>query len=98
LDRARAARRADRDRATLEPDQQAEREILDQFGIAPDALLGRGGEATVYGLDEDRVLRVYHAAHESTRQTIAQLQGLYRLWTGGPVEVPSVLENGERFG
>jgi len=33
--------------------------ILQQFGIAPTALLGRGGESSVYALDQTRVLRVY---------------------------------------
>ena len=33
--------------------------ILQQLGIAPIALLGRGGESSVYALDQTRVLRVY---------------------------------------
>lgn len=98
LDRARAARRVDRDRAALPADQRAEHQVLDQFGITSAALLGHGGEANAYGLDEDRVLRIYHAGHESTTQTIAQLQGLYRLWSGGPFEIPMILQNGERAG
>jgi hypothetical protein len=31
-----------------------------RFGVAPDALLGHGGEAWVYALDDERVLRVLH--------------------------------------
>ncbi len=33
--------------------------ILQQFGITPAALLGQGGESSVYALDQTRVLRVY---------------------------------------
>jgi putative membrane protein len=98
LDRARAARRADRERASLPADQRAEQSILDQFAVERQALLGRGGEAHVYALDHERVLRIYHSDHEATSQVIAQLQGLYRLWGGGPIQLPTVLENGERAG
>ena len=31
-----------------------------RFGVAPNALLGHGGEAWVYALDDERVLRVLH--------------------------------------
>jgi hypothetical protein len=34
--------------------------VAPQFGVAPSALLGHGGEAWVYALDEERVLRVLH--------------------------------------
>ncbi len=98
LDRARAARRADRARDGLPAEQRDTQSILDHFGVERDEVLGRGGEATVYALDQDRVLRIYHSDHESTAQVIAQLQGLYRMWTGGPIELPTVLENGERAG
>jgi aminoglycoside phosphotransferase (APT) family kinase protein len=34
--------------------------ILESNGVAPDALLGHGGEAWVYALDHERVIRVLH--------------------------------------
>ena len=34
--------------------------VLHRFSIEPSALLGRGGEAWVYALDDERVLRVLH--------------------------------------
>lgn len=34
--------------------------VLDAFTVRPGALLGHGGEAWVYALDHDRVLRVLH--------------------------------------
>ena len=37
------------------------RAVLTAFNIGPDSLLGLGGEARVYALDHDRVLRVQHA-------------------------------------
>ena len=98
LDRARAARRTDRERSELPPDQRSEQAILDHFAVERAALLGRGGEANVYALDDARVLRIYHSSHEGPAQVIAQLQALYRLWSGAPFQIPTVLENGERAG
>jgi hypothetical protein len=34
-------------------------QVLQHFGITPAALLGKGGESTVYALDPTRVLRIY---------------------------------------
>jgi putative membrane protein len=98
LDRARSARRTDRERSQLAPDQRSEQAILDHFAVDRAALLGRGGEANVYALDDARVLRIYHSSHEGPAHVIAQLQGLYRLWAGAPFQIPTVLENGERAG
>jgi putative membrane protein len=98
LDRARAARRADRERAALPAEERAEQTVLEHFGIGPETLLGRGGEANVYGLDDERVLRIYHTQHEGPAQVIAQLQDLYRFWSAAPFQLPSVLLNGERSG
>ncbi len=98
LDRARAARRTDRERAALPAPQRSEQEILDHFAVDRAALLGRGGEANVYALDDTRVLRIYHSSHEGPARVIAQIQALYRLWADAPFEIPTVLENGERAG
>jgi hypothetical protein len=45
------------------------RVVLEAFGVAPDALLGGGGEASVYALDDRRVLRIPHGG-----ETVADLQ------------------------
>jgi len=34
--------------------------VLEAHGVRPEALLGRGGEAWVYSLDDERVIRVLH--------------------------------------
>ncbi|HET9648907.1 MAG TPA: PH domain-containing protein [Microlunatus sp.] len=98
LDRARAARRADSDRAALPADRRAEHAVLDHFGVTEAALLGQGGEANVYAVDDDRVLRVYHSGHEGPAQVIAQLQGLFRMWADAPFQLPEILDTGERAG
>ena len=79
LDRARAARRADRERASLPADERSEQSILDHFDVERHSLLGGGGEAHVYALDDDRVLRIYHPGHDGTAQVIAQLPHLKAL-------------------
>jgi aminoglycoside phosphotransferase (APT) family kinase protein len=38
------------------------RPILDRYGIGPDDFLGRGGEANVFALDAERVLRLYRSS------------------------------------
>lgn len=47
--------------------------VLRSLDVLPDALLGHGGEAWVYALDDERVVRVLHAAedHTSLRSRIA---------------------------
>lgn len=52
--------------------------VLRTFGVGPDALLGHGGEARVYALGDDRVLRVLHgrldvAAVRSRQALVAEL-------------------------
>ena len=66
-----------------------------RFGVAPTALLGHGGEAWVYALDDERVLRVLHdggAKADLLRrmalvEELALSQPVYRL--------PEVLDVGE---
>ena len=50
--------------ADIEP-RRADRAVLDEFGIDESALLGRGGEARVFALDDHRVLRLPHSAAPS---------------------------------
>jgi predicted RNA-binding protein with PIN domain len=42
------------------PVRREDRVVLARFGIDESALLGRGGEARVYGLDDGRVVRLSH--------------------------------------
>jgi hypothetical protein len=66
-----------------------------RFGVTPNALLGHGGEAWVYALDEERVLRVLHDGgakpHVLRRmalvEQLARSRPIYRL--------PEVLDLGE---
>jgi putative membrane protein len=104
LDRARAARAAEREHrqiASVRGDEhQGDAELLESFGTGRDQLLGWGGESEVFALDHDRVLRLYRGRHEAPRRTAAQLKDLYDSWRGIEVgiELPFVVEMGERDG
>ena len=101
LDRARAARAADRQRrpvGEVSDDHAGEAALLAGFGTSRDRLLGAGGESEVFALDDQRVLRLYRQRHEAPQQTIGQLRTLYQSWTACDVgvELPMILEAGER--
>jgi putative membrane protein len=102
LDRARAARAAERQRRAVETvptdDHQGEAELLAAFGTGRDQLLGAGGESEVFAIDHERVLRLYRSRHEAPRRTAAQLQALYQNWADSDIglELPMILEIGER--
>jgi putative membrane protein len=105
LDRARAARKADRERvqvAALAPrdDPAGEAEVLASFGIGDADLLGSGGESRVFALGEQHVLRLYRRSHEAPQQTAHQLRALYDTWAGAKIgiEVPRTVDEGERAG
>jgi putative membrane protein len=104
LDRARAARAAEREHRRVESvrrdDHQGEVELLTSFGISRDQLLGWGGESEVFALDHDRVLRLYRSRHEAPRHTAAQLKDLFESWRGVDIgiELPMIIETGERDG
>ena len=104
LDRARAARLAERQRRAVEQvrtdDHQGEAELLAAFGTSRDQLLGSGGESEVFAIDHERVLRLYRSRHEAPRRTATQLQILYQSWAGSDIglELPMILESGERNG
>jgi hypothetical protein len=68
--------------------------VLRQFGRAPHDLLGHGGEAWVYALDEERVLRVLHDGGTPTDVTrrVALVEALSR--SKPPYLLPEVLELG----
>lgn len=102
LDRARAARIADRTRfAPYQPDAIGgpdEAQLLAEFDTSRDRLLGDGGESEVFAIDEQRVLRIYRRPHADTDQTVAQLRALYASWEEVDIglEVPKILEVGQR--
>jgi putative membrane protein len=104
LDRARAARAAEREHRAVEmvrgDDHDGDAELLAQFGISRDQLLGSGGESEVFALDHERVLRLYRSRHEAPRQTAAQLRSLYASWHGVDIgiELPMIMETGDYHG
>lgn len=106
LDRARAARLADRERrpvAEVTRDAQAEAGVaalLADFGTGPDRMLGSGGESEVFALDERHVLRVYRGTHEGPELVVGQLRPLYDFWRRSPVglQLPEIVEAGHRHG
>jgi len=80
------------------PDDAELVEVLRAFGLGPDDYLGHGGEAWVYALGPDRVLRVLHQGGRAddvrTRDAlVAELRGGM---TG--LSLPELLEVGERAG
>lgn len=66
--------------------------VLSRFGTDPDALLGGGGEAAVYAIDDDRVLRLPRTdVAESALDARRELIGAIR--AEAPFELPEVLEH-----
>ena len=104
LDRARAARTAEREHRAVNAvridDHEGEAELLAAFGTRRDQLLGSGGESEVFALDHDRVFRLYRSRHEAPRRTAVQLRGLYESWRGTEIgiELPLIIDAGERNG
>jgi Ser/Thr protein kinase RdoA (MazF antagonist) len=76
------------------PEDPAVPSVLRAFGLGASMLLGRGGEASVYALDEERVLRIHrHGPTETTIERRASL--LEALATHArelPFAIPRVLE------
>lgn len=81
------------------PDDQGLRAVLDRFGVKPSDLLGHGGEAWVYALGDQRVLRVLHGSgscdHVSERQALVDE---LRRGAAATFELPQVLECGSVAG
>jgi len=71
--------------------------VLAALGVKPGrgAFLGRGGEATIYVLDDDRVLRLLHkgAAADTIRRNEELLQELNP--AAVPFRLPEILESGD---
>jgi putative membrane protein len=104
LDRARAARSAEREHRGVEvvpaDDHEGEAQLLAAYGTGRDQLIGSGGESEVFALDQDRVLRIYRSRHEAPRRTAAQLRALYESWRviDIGIELPLIMEMAERNG
>lgn len=103
LDRARAARRADRERipvsqARVRTDEETE--LLATFGTSRDQLLGSGGESEVFAIDEQRVLRLYRRPYDPSDQTVEQIRRLLDSWedTNIGLDVPKIVQVGEHAG
>jgi predicted RNA-binding protein with PIN domain/aminoglycoside phosphotransferase (APT) family kinase protein len=83
------------DRLAAVGSRRRDREVLARFGVDESALLGRGGEARVFALGADRVLRLPHpgvaaAALEDRRRLLAAIAV-----PGWCVALPEVLEHRE---
>ena len=72
--------------------------VLDRFGIGPKDRIGAGGEATVYALGTDRILRVAHAdtGIDDFRARYDLLAELGR--DPLPFALPDLLDTGETAG
>jgi hypothetical protein len=72
--------------------------VLTRLGIGPEALLGHGGEAWVYALDDERVVRVLHAGGDAD-QLRRNRELITELSTGAArYEFPAILQVGELDG
>jgi hypothetical protein len=69
--------------------------VAHRFGVAPNALLGHGGEAWVYALDDERVLRVLHEGGDKA-DLLRRMALVEELVLSQPVfRLPEVLDIGE---
>ena len=113
LDRARTAREAAELQVLhpgeLRPESEEERTVGDTvlagLGTSRERFLGEGGESQVYALDDQRVVRLYRAGHQSASSPVVdQLRQLYGYWerTVPPdhraVQLPLVLDAGVTHG
>jgi hypothetical protein len=74
------------------PPSAALNRVLEAFGTQSGALIGQGGEASVYAIDNERVLRVLH--HPGSPSTIRARQMLIDelMRAGAPFSLPGILE------
>jgi hypothetical protein len=80
------------------PDDDGLMSVLSALGVSPQDHLGHGGEAWVYALDDDHVVRVLHEGQNG--ETIARRQTLIDELRSAhaPFGLPEVLSIGERDG
>jgi hypothetical protein len=69
--------------------------VLAAFGLRSEALLGRGGEATVYALDGERVLRVLQPGGDTDQLTRTEALLRDLVTSGVPFQLPEIIEVGE---
>lgn len=67
--------------------------MLDHLGVAATALLGHGGEASVYAIDDDRIVRVLHPGAEPDRGRRTELVDELRSGPT-PFALPEALDSG----
>ena len=101
LDRARAARAADRERRpvdqVVDDHVRARTPCWPRSAPAGTGCSAAGGESEVFALGRaSRVLRLYRRRHEAPEPTIGQLRALYGLWAQHDIgiEVPLILDSG----
>jgi putative membrane protein len=71
--------------------------VLDRFGVTADALLGEGGQSSVYALDDRRVLKIHRATEPEHIATLgAFYAGLAR--DRVPFQLPRLLDWGVHAG
>jgi len=80
------------------PEDPALVSVLEELGIPPGAVLGHGGEAWVYALGEDRILRILHPGGRTEdisrrKDLVAELSRAQP-----PFALPEILEIGESAG
>jgi len=79
------------------PDDPATVRVLEAYGVPPSALLGSGGEAQVYALDQERVLRLHRPGPSAA--TIARRASLLAELAANdpalPFAIPEVLEQAQ---
>jgi Ser/Thr protein kinase RdoA (MazF antagonist) len=79
------------------PADSAAAAVIETYGVQPSALLGSGGEALVYALDEERVLRVHRPG--PTAATIVRRASLLAELAANdpalPFAIPEVLEQAQ---
>ena len=80
---------------TAEDSTRDNESVLAAFGIDPGALLGRGGEASIYGLDGERILRLMHPGRDPDQLRRNQMLLEELDSSAVPFELPQVLEIGE---
>ena len=77
---------------TARPPRVRDEVVLARFGIGRSDVLGEGGEATVYALDADRVLRLPRADVPATA-LVARRRLIDQIHAPAPFALPEVLEH-----
>src|SRR5665213_2692809 len=75
----------------VSPRQVTVGRILESNGVSPSALIGSGGESSVFALDDHNVLRIY--GNNVEREYLHALSSFYSSLdrTATPLEIPTVI-------